>query len=120
MLKFGTARRNPIVNQLDRVAHVHDWRYCSANQCLQLRTPSVVADAGRTGRHGRNGGSTIEPLMLNKVVKLIVGKVGKSLTVVCYQQRFGSSSFGKDHLVRLELDMKVLDVFNTIGHRLHY
>ena len=57
--------------------------------------------------------------MLNKVVKLVVGKVGKSFTVVCYQQRFGRSPFRKYHLVCFELDMEVVNVFNTLGHRLH-
>ena len=58
--------------------------------------------------------------MLNKVVKLVVGKVGKRLTIVCYQQRFGRNSFGKDHFVRFKLDVEILDLFNSFGHCLHY
>src|SRR5258705_7970741 len=94
--------RDPVISNLDRIAHVDETRSCQPEQATHLRAAAAVAANRRKRRHH---------LMLPAVKVLVVAKIIPGDLTTPVSKRLGCHAFREDHFMSVKLDAEILDGF---------
>src|SRR5262245_39860252 len=105
--EIGPTCCDAIVGSLNGISHVNYSRDAQAHKRLEVRASVRIAIYGRIG-DGWASLMSVEPLILDEVREMLPS-VGCGVGL-------DRSAFREDHVVRSELNLKILDILHTSRH----
>jgi hypothetical protein len=96
--------RDPVISNLDWIAHVDEARSCQPEQACYLCAAAAIAANRRKRRH---------QVMLAAVKVLVIYKIIPGDLTAAVSKRLGCRAFREDNFMGVEFDAEILDGF---GH----